>query len=304
MKVVILGSSSFIAENYIRSLIKRDDLHVFCFARNFSHSSLDCISYLPLDLNNLTDEFYFHLSDADFVLNFISNSNYLNLLNKPTSDLYDVVLPVLTIIEFIALNNKHCHYIHFGSRLQYGGGLNLNENSIRRPEHPYSIHKQLIEEYCHFFSRKYSLKFNYLILSNPFGFHSSRFDKNFSFVNLMLDRVLSGYDIEIYGDGNQIRDVIFIDDLLFVLDKLLFGNNQYLGTINIGSGLSYSIKEVAECIVRVVGRGNMVFKEWPHDRRSIETGSYSFDISRLSNILGTYRFHTLEEGLLLILKSY
>jgi len=303
IKIVIIGSKSFIAENFINTILNRKDISLYCFARNNTPVGNNNIFYFELDLNYLSDDLFLHLKDADYVLNFLSNSNYLDLLNDPISDLQNTVIPILSIIEFVAKNNKLCHYFHFGSRLQYKSDLNLNENSCRSPEHPYSIHKQFLEYYCHFFYKKYSFKYCFLIVSNPFGFYSKKFDKNYSFVNLMLSRVLSGNDINIFGDGSQTRDIIYVDDLALVIEKLIFTRKINYGTVNIGSGLNYSVRDVAECIIRVVGHGNIVYTEWPNDRKSIETGSYSYDISKLKNLLGSYKFHTLEEGLKKILKK-
>jgi UDP-glucose 4-epimerase len=119
----------------------------------------------------------------------------------------------------------------------------------------------------------------------------------------MLSKVLSGDEIEIFGDGSQTRDIIYVEDLALVIEKLIFSRNNIYGTINIGSGLKYSIRDVAECIIKVVGSGNIVYTEWPDDRKSVETGSYSYDITKLKNILGCFKFHTLEEGLKLVLKK-
>lgn len=304
IKIVILGSKSFIAENFINSILNRKDVSLYCFARNNTSIILNKkIFNFELDLNYLSDDLFLHLKDADCVLNFLSNSNYLDLLNDPIGDLQKTVIPILSIIEFIAKNNHLCQYFHFGSRLQYKSDFNLDESAFRSPEHPYSIHKQFLEYYCHFFYKKYSLKYYFLIVSNPFGFYSKKFDKNYSFVNLMLSKVLSGNDINIFGDGSQIRDIIYVDDLALVIEKLIFTRKYNYGTINIGSGLNYSVRDVAECIIKVVGYGNIVYTDWPNDRKSVETGSYSYDIAKLNNLLGSLRFHTLEEGLRLILKK-
>jgi UDP-glucose 4-epimerase len=119
----------------------------------------------------------------------------------------------------------------------------------------------------------------------------------------LLSKALSGDEIEIFGDGSQIRDIIYVDDLAVIIEKLIFSRKNIYGTVNIGSGLTYSIREVAECIIKVVGSGNIVYTEWPKDRKNVETGSYSYDISKLKNILGTFKFHNLEEGLKLVLKK-
>jgi UDP-glucose 4-epimerase len=304
IKIVIIGNRSFIAETFIKAILNRKDVSLYCFARNNTsiiHNKQ--IIFFDLDLNDLSEDLFLHLKDADFVLNFLSNSNYLDLLNDPISDIQKTVIPILSIIEYIAKNNKLCKYFHFGSRLQYKADLNLDESSIRSPEHPYSINKQFLEYYCNFFNKKYCFKYCFLIVSNPFGFYSKKFDKNYSFVNLLLSKALSGDEIEIFGDGSQIRDIIYVDDLAVIIEKLIFSRKNIYGTVNIGSGLTYSIREVAECIIKVVGSGNIVYTEWPKDRKNVETGSYSYDISKLKNILGTFKFHNLEEGLKLVLKK-
>jgi UDP-glucose 4-epimerase len=304
-KIVVLGSNSFIAENFI-SYISKKNVLIYCYSRTYKEENInnnDKIIYYTLDLNNLSDKLFLHLSDADFVFNFVSNSNYLNLLENSFDDLNTVIIPVLQIMEYISKFNSSCHYFHFGSRLQYFAGENLNEDSLRSPGHPYAIHKQLIEYYCRFYENRYSFKYNYLIISNPFGFYSKDFNKSYSFINLMLNKVLSGGNIQIFGDGLQTRDIIFVDDIVHILDQLMYKNEKLYGTLNIGSGISYSINEIAECIIKLTGIGKIENLEWPLDRKSVETGSYSYDITKLNNFIGNYRFHSLEEGLKLILNK-
>jgi UDP-glucose 4-epimerase len=302
-KLVVLGSNSFIAENFINHLSEKN-VSIYCFSRSNNESRVhenETIKYYNLDLINISPELFSHLSDADFVFNFVSNSNYLNLLENSYDDLRCVILPVLQIMDYISKFNPNCHYFYFGSRLQYSPGNNLNEDSVRSPGHPYAIHKQLIEYYCKFYESRYSFRYTFLIISNPFGFYSKDFSKNYSFINLMLDEVLSDRNIKIFGDGLQTRDVIFVKDIVEILDILMFSNSKIYGTLNIGSGFSYSIREIAESIIKVTGMGKIEYHEWPVDRKSVETGSYSYDITKLINLIGNYKFHSLEEGIQIII---
>jgi UDP-glucose 4-epimerase len=304
-KIVVLGSNSFIAENFTNYISQKNVL-IYCYSRTNEIANIhnnEKIKYYTLDLSNLSEELFLHLSDADFVFNFVSNSNYLELLENSYNDLNNVIVPVLEIMEYIAKYNSSCHYFYFGSRLQYFAGKNLNEDSLRSPGHPYAIHKQLIEYYCKFYENRYSFKYSYLIISNPFGFYSKDFNKSYSFVNLMLNKVLSGGNIQIYGDGLQTRDIIYVDDIVHILEKLMFKNEKFYGTLNIGSGLSYNINEIAESIIRLTGMGKIEKHEWPLDRKSVETGSYSYDITKLKSLIGNYRFHSLEEGIQLIIEK-
>ena len=85
-------------------------------------------------------------------------------------------------------------------------------------------------------------------------------------VSNFIRQALSGEDITIFGDGSQIRSFCYRDDLAEGFIRLMNAPDDVIGPINLGNPGEYSIKELAEMIVELVGNGNkLIYEPLPPD---------------------------------------
>jgi nucleoside-diphosphate-sugar epimerase len=129
-------------------------------------------------------------------------------------------------------------------------------------------------------------------------------DERQTFLGIWLRRLLEGRPIHVFGDGKQIRDFNFVEDvvealLLTATDKRAVGR-----TYNLGSSEPISLLELADLLVEVNGGGVVKTVEFPPERKSIDIGNYFSDYRLIHKELGWQPRITLREGLARTLEFY
>jgi len=113
-------------------------------------------------------------------------------------------------------------------------------------------------------------------------------------VSNFIVQALAGQDITIYGDGSQTRSFCYVDDLVDGLIRLMESDEQVTGPINLGNPGEFSIKELAEKVVTLVGSASkLVYEPLPQD----DPTQRQPDISKARDILGWEPKVVLDEGL-------
>jgi UDP-glucuronate decarboxylase len=113
-------------------------------------------------------------------------------------------------------------------------------------------------------------------------------------VSNFIVQALAGHDITIYGDGNQSRSFCYVDDLVDGLIKLMNSKEELTGPVNLGNPGEFTIKELAEKVIKIVGSNSkLVFEPLPED----DPTQRKPDITQAKTELGWEPGITLDEGL-------
>jgi UDP-glucuronate decarboxylase len=113
-------------------------------------------------------------------------------------------------------------------------------------------------------------------------------------VSNFIVQALAGQDITIYGDGEQTRSFCYVDDLVDGLIRLMESDGEVTGPINLGNPGEFSIKQLAEKVVTLVGSGSkLIYKPLPQD----DPTQRQPDIAQAKAVLGWEPKVTLDEGL-------
>lgn len=237
------------------------------------------------------------VKNHNLIVNLAGKSGALNSLSNPFLDLKVNLVGVLNILEVARLENPEAKIVFAGSRLQYGKVLHLPiaEDHAQEPNSIYGIHKVAGERYHREYSEVFGLKTVTLRFSNPYGPHIDTGFQGYNVINHFIDLALKGKTITIFGEGDQIRDFLFVDDLsqaiLSALDKGESGESY-----NIGLGIGTKYLGAAKTIVRLANLGEIIKVPWPKDFASVETGDYIADISKAKKFLGWQPEVDFEEG--------
>lgn len=114
----------------------------------------------------------------------------------------------------------------------------------------------------------------------------------FGLVRTMLECIRVGTPLEIWGDGENIRDFIYIDDVVEACMRLIdLPKNS--GTYNLGSGMGYSVNQVRRIVEKVTGIELEICR---HPAREIDVRAVVLDISRIEVQLSWKPRTSLEEG--------
>ena len=296
-RVAVFGASGFLGAHLVAQLVPVA-ARVTAFARGAASPSLAALQGADIVLGDVRSR-----RDVDratkeqhIVFMMAGRSGAVASIETAREDLDVNCGGLLTVLDSLARANQGARVVFPGSRLQYGRPLSVpvEEDAPRAPLVPYGVHKNMCEEYLSFFQRVHGISFAAVRLTNPYGPSASPLFRGYNVLNLMIRRALSGEAIEIFGDGRQLRDYIYIEDVLALL--LRAGAHNESVVINGGSGVGHPLVDVAHRIVHLAGSGSVVHRPWPAEALSVETGDFIADITK-AHALGWRPEFSLDEGL-------
>jgi UDP-glucose 4-epimerase len=170
----------------------------------------------------------------------------------------------------------------------------------KHPLHPTDvngINKMAGEWYHILYHNVYGLRATSLRLTNTYGPRMRVKDARQTFLGVWLRRVIDGESIEVWGDGAQLRDFNYVDD---VVEAMLMSaaDPRANGRIyNLGSPESISLADLARQLIEIGGSGTYRIIPFPPDRKRIDIGDYIADFSFIRDELGWQPRVSLREGL-------
>ena len=240
------------------------------------------------------------LPGADAVFPFAGLSGAADSMKRPIVDLQANGRAQLLLLEALRRHNPDAHVVYPGSRLQYGPcqRLPVDENHPQRPVSVYGVHKLLGEQYHRLYALAYEIPTTVLRISNPYGPHQDRPDARFGIVGTFLARAARGEDLHVYGGGHQLRDYIFIGDLVRLCELAVTSPRSAGQAFNASGPEPVTLREMAETVVATVGSGSAVVDApWPEDEGAVETGDYVGDTQLATRELGWQPEVSLARGL-------
>ena len=166
----------------------------------------------------------------------------------------------------------------------------ISEDAVPVPINHYGNLKLCIENTIRTFN--FQMKKNMLVarISNPYG-PGQDYHKGVGFIDAAIKKSISGETIEIWGDGNNVRDYIFIDDLC----KMLYALIDYHGEIevfNLSSNTGASQNDIVKILKNISADVEVVYKPG----RSVDAKKIILDNKRIQSI-GNFEMVSLEEGI-------
>jgi UDP-glucose 4-epimerase len=169
--------------------------------------------------------------------------------------------------------------------------LPVRENASQRPESPYGVAKKAVGDYLHYYREVRGLEYTALALANVYG---PRQDPNgeAGVIALFAGKVLNHERPVIYGDGEQTRDFVFVDD---VVDAFVRATEKGGGLLlNVGTGVETSVQQLFDSMARLSGFKGQARYEPP---RPGELRRSALDPGRAAIHLGWKPWTSLDEGL-------
>lgn len=184
------------------------------------------------------------------VIHLAANTGVVPSINNPHADCEANVLGTLNTLEAARINQ--CTRLIFASSGAPVGECPppVHENLPCRPASPYGASKLAGEGYCSAYYHSFNLETICLRFSNVYGPGSTH---KSSVVAKFLAKILGGEPIEVYGDGNQTRDFIHVDDLIaaIILACEIPRCNERI--LQISTGQETSINQLVELLRDLTG---------------------------------------------------
>ncbi len=211
----------------------------------------------------------------------------------------ELFLQTNTLGTVLALEycRKHGARMIFISSYLYGNPASLPINELARISipNPYALSKKAAEDYCRFYADSYKVN---MVIIRPFNLYGFGQSENFLIPEIIL-QVLKGGAIHV-KDLEPKRDYIFITDFIEAIIKCM--DSHRFEIFNIGSGTSYSVKEIIQMIQDICGTNLPVISS--AEKRPAEIMDTIADISKARELLQWIPSTTMNEGLSRIVKQY
>ena len=309
--VIITGGLGFIGSNLAIRLVdlgaKVTIVDAKILETGWNLKNIDPIKdKIKLSVHNINSEKMVPLiKKADYLFNLAGVLSHVDALANPLHDLEINTVDHLKLLLMCHEHNPELKIIYTGTRNQYGRILKnpVKEEYSFNPIDPNGISEIATEMYHNLYYKLFGLRSVSLRLCNVFGpRHQMRHSKQ-GVLNWFIRQVMDGAVINLMGGGEQIRDCIYIDDLVEALVILGETNNVWGEEFNIGC-FPISLKSFVENVIKVSGDGKFTVTVFPPDRKVIEIGDYIADYTKLKKFTNWKPKYRLEEAIQLTIDYY
>lgn len=190
-------------------------------------------------------------------------------------------------------------FVYASSAAVYGNTnrVQMKEDMPLNPTSPYGVSKLAAEKYVEIFHELYGLETVSLRYFNVYG-PRQRLDEKWAYggvINIFLDRLLRNMPLVIYGDGEQTRDFVYVEDAVEANMLALRRNDAVGETFNIGTGKRITVNKVAQLLKRMTGKQNL--ESVYSDSRLGDVRHGYADISKAVRILNYKPKFSIKRGL-------
>jgi len=304
-KVLIAGGLGMIGSNLARRLVGLGahvtilDAMLSPYGGNYFNVS-DVRERLEIRIGDIRNESLLSsvLPGVDYLFSLAAQVSYTDSNLDPLNDLDINCRGQLLILEALRKHNRNARVLFAGSRMQYGPveSTPVTENTGAHPLSIYALHKFAGEYYHRIYHNLHGLRTVTVRITNPYGPRSQMKHSKYSLINWFIRTAMESKEICIFGEGSQIRDYIFVDDIVDGMLAAAAVECLRGQAYNLGSGVGTRFVSMVETVLRVVGGGTSRFVPWPRDYEFIETGDFVADIALLKAETGWKPSVDLDEG--------
>jgi UDP-glucose 4-epimerase len=242
----------------------------------------------------------------DYIFNLAGQVSHIDSMADPFTDLEINCVSQLSILEACRNHNKDVKIVYAGTRQQYGrpNYLPVDENHLVQPTDVNGINKMAGEWYHILYCRVYGIRTTSLRITNTYGPRLLMKHNRQGFAGWFIRQVIDDERIKIFGDGSQVRDFTYVDDVVEAI--LLAATNEKADGdfFNLGSLEHISLLEFVKLLIELNGSGSYEIVPFPEDKKKIDIGSFYSDYSKIKNTLGWEPTIDLREGLSRTLEYY
>lgn len=245
--------------------------------------------------------------EQDYLFNLAGQTSHLDSMQDPYTDLEINCRAQLAILETCRHYNPGIKIVFASTRQIYGKAdyLPVDEKHLLRPVDVNGINKMAGEWYYILYNNVYNIRGCALRLTNTYGPHMRVKDARQTFVGIWIRNLLEGNPIKIFGDGSQVRDFNYVDDVLEAMMMCACSEASNGHVFNTGGAQTVSLLQLAMSLIEANGgKGEYKIVPFPEDRKAIDIGDYYSDYSLLQQKIGWAPKISLTEGLVTTLEYY
>ncbi len=245
------------------------------------------------------------IEEIDVIFHFAAQTSVYVADGNPVDDLNINVVPIINMLSTCKKKNTK-PIILFSSTVTTVGiprSLPVNEAHSNNPISIYDLHKIIAENYLKYYSSQNVVNGIILRLANVYGPGPKSSSSDRGILNLMIQKALNGETLTIFGEGNFLRDYIFIEDvakaflLAGVYSDNLGGRHFIIGSGH-GTTIADTFNLVKERVFFKTGKTVTISHIPPPQNQSpIDLRNFIADSSNFKNITGWHPEYNLKEGI-------
>lgn len=312
MKILITGGAGFIGSHLGLYLMQQK--HQVLFLDNLSFGYLENLKspYYAKRLKNQKIDFVQadicdpnignYLAGVDIVFHLAGISSLPECQNNPYQAYQVNVAGTANILEAARRHNVR-RVVFSSSSAVYENvtSFPLLEDAPVSPTLIYSVSKKHAEEVCHSYQKLYGMDIVILRFFNVYGPHMDFRRPNPPVASYIIKCLLKNENPILHSDGNQARDMIYIDDVLKFCEIILIHKNAKNQIFNVGSGKAYTLKKIYDQIEKVFTlkkieptyqSENSLWESYPQ----LFKGDYPFKIEFLKKEVNKYTLASIAKA--------
>jgi len=186
-----------------------------------------------------------------------------------------------------------------GTRQVYGrpSSLPVTEDHLVKPTDVNGINKAAGEYYHLVYNNVFGIRACSLRLTNVFGPRQLIRHNRQGFIGWFIRLAIEGATIQIYGDGSQLRDFVFVDDAADAFLRAGASDDCNGEVFNVGGDHPITHRDLTALLVDIAGSGRVEYVEWPQEKKAIDIGDFYADSTKFSRTTGWTPTVKLADGL-------
>ena len=305
-RTLITGGLGFIGSNLARRLVElgAEVLLVDSLIPDYGGNLLNIAGIEEQVRVNITDVRDEHgmnylVRSQDIIFNLAGQVSHLDSMRDPYTDLEINCRSQLSILQACRKYNPGVKIVYAGTRQIYGRPqyLPVDEKHPLEPTDINGVNKLAGEWYHIVYHRVYGLRTVSLRMTNTYGPCMRVKDARQTFIGWWLRQIVEGHELQIFGDGQQIRDFNYVDDVVEALVLAAAAPAAEGQVYNLGGDEPINLLDLAELLIEINGGGSYRIAPFPADRRRIDIGDYHGDYTKIRTQLDWRPTVSLRQGL-------
>jgi len=244
--------------------------------------------------------------DREVIFNLAGQVSHIDSMRDPHTDMEINCRAQLSMLEACRKYNPATKVVFAGTRQVYGRPeyLPVDERHLVRPVDINGVNKAAGEYYHLLYNNVFGVRACSLRLTNVYGPRQLIKHNRQGFIGWFVRMAIEDGEIQIYGDGSQRRDFVFVDDAADAFLRAGASDACNGEVFNVGGEEPLSHREVVAMLIDAAGSGSVRYVEWPEDKKRIDIGSFYSDSTKFRTTVGWRPQTPLRDGLRQTLAFY
>jgi len=305
-RVMITGGLGFIGSNLARQLVDlgADVLLIDSLLPDYGGNLFNIVDFADRVRVNIADvrmqsTIGVLARGQDVIFNLAGQVSHIDSMRDPYTDLEINCRAQLSILEACRTNNPGVRVVYAGTRQVYGRPeyLPVDERHLVRPADINGVNKAAGEYYHLLYNNVFGVRACSLRLTNVYGPRQLIRHNRQGFIGWFIRLAIENREIQVFGDGSQIRDFVYVDDAADAFLRAGASDACDGDVFNVGGAEPISHRDLVALLIHTAGSGRVRYVDWPPEKKRIDIGSFYSDSTKFQNRVDWTPRVDLREGL-------